>query len=105
MAPFEGDDVPLSNPSFFAKKIREGNALGLLTGSYPRILIFGGPPSYARSTEARRDLKYGDTRSLEGALGAKKSLADGRPIHMPISSVIDPASGHRAVGVMSTLKS
>jgi hypothetical protein len=27
------DDVPLSNPSFFAEKKREGNALGLLTGS------------------------------------------------------------------------
>jgi hypothetical protein len=25
--------MPLSNPSFFAKKKREGNALGLLTGS------------------------------------------------------------------------
>jgi hypothetical protein len=59
MALFEMDDVPLSNPSF-AKKMREGNALGLLTGSDPRVLIFGGPVSYARSTEARRDLKYGD---------------------------------------------
>jgi hypothetical protein len=29
----ERDDVPLSNPSFFAEKEREGNALGLLTGS------------------------------------------------------------------------
>jgi hypothetical protein len=33
MALFERDDVPLSNPSFFAKNMREGNALGLLTGS------------------------------------------------------------------------
>jgi hypothetical protein len=29
----ERDDVPLSNPSFFAEKKREGNALSLLTGS------------------------------------------------------------------------
>jgi hypothetical protein len=29
----ERNDVPLSNPSFFAEKKREGNALGLLTGS------------------------------------------------------------------------
>jgi hypothetical protein len=29
----ERDDVPLSNPSFFAEKKREGNALDLLTGS------------------------------------------------------------------------
>jgi hypothetical protein len=29
----ERDDVPLSNPSFFAEKKREGNALGLLTRS------------------------------------------------------------------------
>jgi hypothetical protein len=57
MAPLGGDDVPLSNPSFFAKEMREGNALGLLTGSYPRGLIFGGPVSYARPSEARRDLK------------------------------------------------
>jgi hypothetical protein len=52
MAPLEGGDVPLSNPSF-AKEMREGNALGLLTGSYPRGLIFVGPVSYARPTEAR----------------------------------------------------
>jgi hypothetical protein len=29
----ERDEVPLSNPSFFAEKKREGNALGLLTRS------------------------------------------------------------------------
>jgi hypothetical protein len=29
----ERDDVLLSNPSFFVEKKREGNALGLLTGS------------------------------------------------------------------------
>jgi hypothetical protein len=32
----ERDDVPLSNPSFFTKKKREGNVLGLLTGSTHR---------------------------------------------------------------------
>jgi hypothetical protein len=47
MALFERDDVPLSNPSFFAKKMQEGNALGLLTGSGPRVLIFGGLDSCA----------------------------------------------------------
>jgi hypothetical protein len=59
MALLERDDVPLSNPSF-AKKMREGSALGLLTGSNPQVFIFGGPVSYARPTEARRDLKNGD---------------------------------------------
>jgi hypothetical protein len=29
----ERDDVLLSNPSFFAEKKHEGNALGLLTGT------------------------------------------------------------------------
>jgi hypothetical protein len=29
----ERDDVPLSSPSFFAEKKREGNTLGLLIGS------------------------------------------------------------------------
>jgi hypothetical protein len=53
MAPFEGDDMSLSNPSFFVKKMREGNALGPPTGSYPRGLIFKGLVSYARPTEAR----------------------------------------------------
>jgi hypothetical protein len=51
MAPLEGDDVPLSIPSF-VKEMREGNALGLPTGSYPRGLIFGGLVSYVRHTEA-----------------------------------------------------
>jgi hypothetical protein len=32
----ERDDVPLSNPSFFVKKKRKGNALGLLTESTHR---------------------------------------------------------------------
>jgi hypothetical protein len=55
--------------------MREGNALGLLTRSYPRGLIFGGLVSYVRPTEARRDLKeWGQiTQSLKSALGAKKS--------------------------------
>jgi hypothetical protein len=53
MALLERDDVPLSNPSFFAKKMREGSALGLLTRSNPRVLILEGPVSYARPTEAR----------------------------------------------------
>jgi hypothetical protein len=59
MALLKRDDVPLSNPSFFVKKMQEGIALGLLTRSNPWVLIFGGPSSYARPTEARRDLKYG----------------------------------------------
>jgi hypothetical protein len=60
MAPFKGDDVPLFNPSFFAKKMREENALGPPTGSYPRGLILWGLVLYARPTEARRDFKKGD---------------------------------------------
>jgi hypothetical protein len=63
MALFERDDVPLSNPSFFAKKMREGSALGLLTGSGPRVLIFGGPDSCARPIEACQDSKCGDESS------------------------------------------
>jgi hypothetical protein len=65
MAPFEGDDVPLSSSSF-AKKMREGNALGPSTRSYPRGMIFGGPVSYARPTEARRDLKNGTDHPKPG---------------------------------------
>jgi hypothetical protein len=77
MAPLEGDDVSLSNPSF-EKEMQEGNALGILTRSYPQSLIFGGSVSYARPTEARRDLKeWGQiTQSLESALGAKKPGRD-----------------------------
>jgi hypothetical protein len=78
MAPLKGDDVPLYNPSFFAKEMREGNALGLLTGSCPQGLIFRCPVSYAWPTEARQDLKeWGQvSQSLESALGAKKSGRD-----------------------------
>jgi hypothetical protein len=62
MALFKRDDVPLSNPSF-VKKMREGNALGLLTRSGPRVLIFGGPDSCARPIEAYQDSKCGDESS------------------------------------------
>jgi hypothetical protein len=59
MALFERDNVPLSNPSF-VKKMREGNAFGLLTGLGPRVLIFGGPDSCAWPTEACQGSKCGD---------------------------------------------
>jgi hypothetical protein len=42
----ERDDVLLSNPSFFAEKMREGNALGLLMNQRTGE-DFIGPDSYA----------------------------------------------------------
>jgi hypothetical protein len=71
----------MSNPSFFVKNMQEGNALGPSTGSYPRGLVFGAPVSYARPTEARRDLKNGTGRLEPGKYPrGKKSLAERRPI-------------------------
>jgi hypothetical protein len=105
MAPFEGDDVPLSNPSFFAKKMREENALGPPTGSYPRGLIFEGPVSYTRPTEARRDLKNGTDHPepREHPRGKKVRPRD-IPSSRPTPGATDPASNHGTVGVASTLR-
>jgi hypothetical protein len=75
MVLFERDGVPLSNPSF-VKKMQEGNALGLLTGSGPQASIFGGPDSCALTTEACLGSKeLGQIiRSLEDARGQKSSI-------------------------------
>jgi hypothetical protein len=68
--------MPLSNPSFFVKKMQVGNALGLLTGSGPQASIFGGPDSCALTTEACLGSKeLGQiVRSLEDARGQKSLI-------------------------------
>jgi hypothetical protein len=56
IAPFEGDDVSLFNPSFVKKDAR-GEFIGPLDRIIHMRLDFWGPISYARPTKARRDLR------------------------------------------------
>jgi hypothetical protein len=96
--------MPLSNPSF-AKKMPEGNALGLLTRSGPRVLIFWRSRFMCMTYRGLPSLKvWGQIIwSLGGAQG-QKSLADICLFRTIDSRVTDPASGRGAAMATSTLK-
>jgi hypothetical protein len=102
---FEKDDVPLSNPSFFAKKdargecIRHPDRIRATSLDFWRsrfmCVVYQGLP--------RLEVWGRIIRSLEGAQGQKSSV-DGCLFHMIDSRVIDPASRREAARVTSTLK-